>query len=202
MTPCIFISVDFQRDFVDPDGKSPCSGSSPVFITKSLIPWMEENDIEVLEIISDYRLPRGKSKNESCVPGTKGYESLIPAKIKNPDVFIKCMHNPTWMRDNIGDPTQAPSDVYPLPERFTGWVEKHIPSRKKPIVLFGETMECCILNVSQELYFRGYNVFVLYEASDPMSINQAFKDIIAYNSSLSIYAQTMRFDELKGFMGL
>jgi len=197
MANCYFLSVDFQYDFADKNGKNPCIGTSPKFVKEQLLPWLKDKGIKVLEIVSDYRLPRGKSKNESCVPGTKGFESLIPNEAKLPQRFIKCMHNPTWGRDNIGDSSQTPSDVYPMPERFTEWANTQMPDKQKPVVLFGETLECCILNVSQELYYRGYKVYVIYEASDPMSERQDYKDEIAFHSSLSIYATVLHFDEIE-----
>ena len=197
MTNCYFLSVDFQYDFVEEKGKNPCIGTSPAFVKERLLPWLKDRNIKIHEIVSDYRLPRGKSINESCVPGTVGFKSLIPDDVKLPQCFIKCMHNPTWNRDNIGDSTHTPGDVYPMPERFTKWLDAQMPNKQKPVVLFGETLECCILNVAQELYYRGYKVYIIYEASDPMKERQDYKDEIAFHSGLSIYATVLHFDEIE-----
>lgn len=191
-----FLSVDYQYDFAGENGVAKVEGDSPHFIASELVPFLRNHGIGVHEIVSDYRLPRGKSRNESCVPGTTGYRSLLPDDLRIGDAYIKCMHNPTWVRKNIGVPNAELGKEYQDPELFNQWIEHHFPDKSNPIVIFGETMECCLLSVAQELYFRGYNVFILYEATDPMKERQALKDIIATNSTLSIYAKTIHFSEL------
>lgn len=172
-------------------------GESKKFIENTLFPFLRQNNFRVHEIISDYRLPRGKSKSESCVPGSVGYKSLLPDDLRSGKPHIKCMHNPIWTRQGIGIEGDVLGKEHQDPEHFSKWVSEHFPFVNKPVVLFGETMECCILNVAQELYFRGYSVFVIYEGTDPMPERQDFKEFIAYHSSLCIYAKVVRFDELK-----
>lgn len=174
MNKASFICVDFQYDFADENGKNCIKGKSTEFIKQALIPFLRENKIKVNEIISDYRLPRGKSSNESCVPGTNGFESLLPQDIKNKDVLIKCAHNPIWTRKNIGIPNAKLGSIYQDPKRLDKWIQSVIPNDCKTIILFGETMDCCIMNVSQELYFRGFDVKILYEATDPKVIDRYF----------------------------
>lgn len=190
-----FICVDYQYDFVHPNGLNFCKGLSVNFINDELIPYLYNNRIKVSEIISDYRLPRGKSTNESCVPGTNGFNSLLPNKIRKGKQWIKCMHNPIWVRENIGIINTKLGEIYQNPNAFSDWLNENINS--KNVVLFGETAECCLLQVASELYFRGYNVYILYEATDPMNERLEYKDLIMYHSSISIYAKTINFVQLK-----
>lgn len=194
-----YISVDFQKDFTDVKGIWTIKGESVKFIKEVLIPYFQMNKIIVNEIISDYRLPRLGHKGKGCNPNEVGYESEIPNDIKNANPWIKCMHNPIWTRNNIGIKDVNPGVPYQDPVGFNNWLMKYIgnPSNDKVVVLFGETIDCCILAVAQELYFRGYVVKVIYEATDPMNERLEYKDFIAYHSSLNIYAEVINFQDLK-----
>ena len=195
-----FICVDYQYDFINPNGKNYVKGESVTFIQNVLIPYFMKNDIKVAEIISDYRLPRGKSKNESCVPGTNGFISQLPDSLRKNTPWIKCMHNPLWIRKNIGLINVKLGPVFQCPEQFNKWISKNI--KHDNIVLFGETADCCLLQVASELYFRGFNVFYIYEATDPMAERLKYKNEILYHSSVSIYVKTLKFNEfIKIFEG-
>lgn len=189
-----FICVDFQNDFASPRGVNFSKGKSVCFIKEKMFPFLKDHNIFVSEIISDYRLPRGKSKNESCIPGSWGFQSLLPLTIKKGTPWIKCMHNPLWIRKNIGIPNATLGKEYQSPRKFNKWLKCNVPN--KNVVLFGETVDCCMLQVASELYFRGYNVYFVYEACDPMNERLDKKDDIVYHSSVSIYAKTICFDEL------
>lgn len=191
-----FLCVDYQYDFASPEGKAAVIGESPSFIAKTLLPFLDEHSFKVSEIISDYRLPRGKSCSESCVPGTIGFQSLLPDHLRLADQYIKCMHNPLWTRDNIGVANQPIGKEYQAPEYFNEWVARHFPDKNIPIVMFGETLECCLLNVAQELYFRGYDLYILYEATDPMAVRQSYKDDIIQHSTLTLYTKCITFKDL------
>lgn len=194
-----FICVDFQNDFADENGKNFNKGQSVKFIRQTLFPFLQNNGIRVAEIISDYRLPRGKSKNESCVPGTDGYLSLLPTDLRKGNAWIKCMHNPLWVRKNIGIANCELGEIYQDPKGFDEWVKSHVVNKK--VILFGETADCCLLQVAVELYFRKYDVFVIYEATDPMNERLSYKEDILYRSSLAIYAKTIRFSEFLDMIG-
>ena len=189
-----FICVDFQNDFASFGGANFNKGKSASFIKEKVFPFLKEHDIRASEIISDYRLPRGKSKNESCIPGSWGFQSLLPSTIKKGTPWIKCMHNPLWIRKNIGIPNAILGKEYQSPRKFNKWLKDNVPNNN--VVLFGETADCCMLQVASELYFRGYNVYFIYEACDPMNERLDKKDDILYHSSVSIYAKTICFDEL------
>lgn len=193
------ICVDFQNDFADPGGKNFNKGSSVQFIKQTLFPFLKVKGVKVAEIISDYRLPRGKSKNQSCVPGTFGYLSLLPSELKKGSSWVKCMHNPLWVRKNVGVANGEIGEIYQDPQGFNQWLKSNIANNK--VVLFGETADCCVLQVASELYFRGYDVYVIYEATDPMNERLHCKDSILYNSSLCIYAKTISFDEFAIMVG-
>ena len=193
------ICVDFQYDFADENGVNFNRGKSVEFIKNTLIPTLINNNLKLLEIISDYRLPRGKSKNESCVPGTLGYTSLIPETLKEGSPWIKCMHNPLWTRNGIGESSKTPGEPYQNPAVFNEWISGNIKSKK--VVLFGLTADCCVLQTASELYFRGYDVYCIYEATDPMNERLEYKDEILYHSTFSLYAKTIHFDEFLRMIG-
>lgn len=104
------------------------------------------------------------------------------------------MHNPLWIRKNIGVPNVSLGKEYQSPCKFNKWLKDNVPN--KNVILFGETADCCMLQVASELYFRGYNVYFIYEACDPMNERLDKKDDVLYHSSVSIYSKTIRFEEL------
>lgn len=193
------ICIDFQRDFADENGINFNNGKSVDFIKNTLFPALIDKNLKVSEIISDYRLPRGKSKNESCVPGTNGYESLLPKELRNGEPWIKCMHNPLWTRENIGLADLEPGKPYQDHVAFDAWIDSCIKNKK--IVLFGLTTECCVLQVAAELYFRGFDVYCIYEATDPMNERMKYKDEIMYHSTFTLYAKAIHFDEFLQMIG-
>lgn len=193
-----FICVDFQNDFASSGGLNFNKGKSASFIKEKMFPFLEDHSIQVSEIISDYRLPRGKSKNESCIPGSWGFQSLLPSKLRKGTSWIKCMHNPLWVRKNIGVSNATLGKEYQSPRKFNKWLKDNVSN--KNVILFGETADCCMLQVASELYFRGYNVYFIYEACDPMNERLFNKDNILYHSSVSIYSKTICFAELSELM--
>ena len=197
-----FIAVDFQKDFTRPEGVCFNQGSSISFVKTDLLSFFRKNDIKTHEVISDYRLPRSGSKTESCVPGTFGFDSDLEEDVKHRDPWIKCMHNPLWIRNNIGKTGKKYGIPYQNPRRFNQWLTKHFgfPNDDLKIVLFGLTMEVCLLSLAQELYFRGYKVEAIYEATDPMNERISYKESIARHSTLSIYADVISFETLKSRM--
>lgn len=199
-----FISVDFQKDFSNPIGKNFNKGKSVDFIKNVFIPYCRENHLIINEIISDYRHPRPSKKGDgcSCIPGTEGYKSEIPVDIKNKNQWIKCMNNPIWTRKNAGIANKQAGIPYQDPEGFNKWLEETIgtPSETDLVVLIGLTMECCVFCTGQELFFRGYNVKILYEGTDPMETGEDYKNNIIANPPFNIWNNIIRFDELKEYI--
>ena len=167
----VFISVDMQYDFSRKGGPhyNP-KRRSIAFVKNKLIPYLQKKNIKISEIISDYRPPRLKksSKVNVCIPGEWGYTSEIPTYIRNGKQWIKCMNSPIWVRKNIGNAMKKPSYPYQDTKSFTKWLDETIgkPNEVGLVILFGLTTDCCVFCTCQELYFRGYNVRILKEATD------------------------------------
>lgn len=106
------VSIDFQKDFTAEGGRCYKSRPSVNFVKNTLIPYLENKNLKIAEIISDYRQPRPSDGGDCCMPGEWGYESEIPESVKENNVWIKCMNSPIWARDNIGDPAQQPGLPY------------------------------------------------------------------------------------------
>ena len=194
------ICVDFQKEFSDSRGKWFNKGSSIKFIKEVLIPFLKDKKIIINEIVSDYRQPRLGDTGVGCIPGTLGYESDIPKDIKNNDIWIKCMNSPIWVRDNIGNKDKNAGLPYQDPEKFNNWLINNIgsPDEVDLIILFGLTMDCCLLCTAQELNLRGYKVKMLYEAVDPMdSTNEKYKKQLSEKSPILTWSGFITFEELK-----
>ncbi|MFZ5392086.1 MAG: isochorismatase family protein [Patescibacteria group bacterium] len=192
------ISVDFQKDFSSVDGKAYESRPCIDFIKQTLIPFLRENNIKVAEIISDYRAPRSGT-TRVCLPGESGFESEIPEDVKFEDIWIKSMNSPLWTRDNRGIADKDPGIPYQDSEGFRVWLTNNIgsPDDEHDIVLFGLTLDCCVLSTAQELKWRGYNVFVLEEGVDSFSGDKKEKEWILNHVPLKNWAKVIKWEELK-----
>lgn len=155
------ISVDYQNDFCTEGGKFYKPRPCHLFIQDVFVPFLIDHNIKIGEILCDYRLPRPTELEEWCVPGTWGFLSAIDAKVKLPNVWIKGMHSPEWIRKDGGLPYQDPG-------AFNCWLQSTIgtPIQAGVVILLGLTLDVCVLCVAQQLSFRGYDVRILKEASD------------------------------------
>ena len=162
------LSIDFQNDFCSPDGRWFLSRPSHAFILDTLVPFLEEHDFKLAEIVSDYRLPRPNESEAYCVPGTKGFESAIPESARIQSRWIKSMNSPAWVRENGGNADKPAGVPYSAPTLLTQWMEQVFgkPQDAGEIVLVGLTLDCCVLCTAQELYFRGYKARYLLEGVD------------------------------------
>jgi hypothetical protein len=174
------VSVDLQKDFSAEKGLCYIPRPCTEFIKSVLIPYVRRYDIKIAEIISDYRLPRPGDEFECCVPGTDGYKSEIPNDVKDPNVWIKSMNSPIWIRENRGVPGKPAGIPYPDPVAFSDWTKVVLgtPVDNNAIVLIGLTLDCCILCTAQELKFRGYQIRFLVEGLDTYSGSQEEKQEI------------------------
>lgn len=173
------ISIDFQKDFTAEGGICYKLRPSVDFVKNTLVPYLENKNLKIAEIISDYRQPRPGDRGDCCRPGEWGYESEISESAKEKEVWIKCMNSPLWVRDNIGDPTKQPGLPYQDPKKFSEWIEKIIGKPEDTeVVLVGLTLDCCVLCTAQELNFRGYKVKILKEAVDAYSGEQSEKEAL------------------------
>ncbi len=160
------LSIDLQNDFATEGGRNYKVRPSVNFVKETLIPFLKEKNIKIAEIISDYRAPRPGDRGVTCEPGTWGYESIVTKELVSSQ-WIKCMNSPIWVRDNIGDPNKEPGLQYQDTVHFDEWVLQSFgnPGESTP-VLFGLTIDCCVLSTLQELSWRGYKPLVLKEGVD------------------------------------
>lgn len=192
------VCVDFQKDFASPSGVAyrhrPCVN----FIKNELTPYFREHDLKLVEIVSDYRLPRPGDEFECCVPGTSGYESEIPQDIKNSLVWVKSMNSPVWTRENAGQADTVPGLPYPNPQAFLEWLHQTIgwPAETSAVVLIGLTMDCCVLCTGQELSYRAYPVKFLIEGVDAFSGDQTEKTRLL-ESPASNWGQAISWQEFR-----
>ncbi len=201
MKPVRIIAVDFQKDFSAEQGICyrirPCVD----FIKDVLVPHLRDLDLKVAEIVSDYRLPRPGDEFECCVPGSDGYVSEIPDDVKHPDVWVKCMNSPTWVRENGGVADKPAGLPYPDPAAFTGWLNRTVGAveETREIVLIGLTLDCCVLCTAQELSFRGYQVRFLVEGVDTYSGSLEEKQSLL-RTPLANWGQPLSWQQLKTMM--
>jgi len=89
------------------------------------------------------------------------------------------MNSPIWVRENIGDATKKPGLPYQDTIGFGIWAEENIGNpRKVTPVLFGLTIDCCVLSTLQELNWRGYYPLVLKEGVDHYFATDEAKEAI------------------------
>ena len=190
------LAVDLQKDFTDEGGKHFTPKASIVFLETVLFPFLKEGNIKINEIISDYRQLRPGDRDHSCIPGTWGYESIVPSEFVKAR-WIKCMNSPIWTRENIGDPNKTPGLPYQDPVKFGNWLKENIgeAGEIRPVV-FGLTIDCCVLSTLQELSWRGYYPFVLKEGVDHYSGKTEDKEAVL-KTPVSNWAQVIRWEDLK-----
>jgi nicotinamidase-related amidase len=150
-----FICVDFQKDFTSEGGKAYKSRPSVDFVKETLVPFFRKHNIKTAEIISDYRAPRSGS-TAICRPGEVGFESELPDDIKIQDIRIKSMNSPLWSRANCGVADQPAGIPFQDSDGFAKWLHHTVgnPEEVENVILFGLTIDCCVLSTAQELRWR------------------------------------------------
>jgi nicotinamidase-related amidase len=166
-----FISVDMQNDFVSEGGIWYQRKECAAFFRDSVVPVLRSSGRKVQSITSDYSLPRANGSRSYCVPGQWGGQSVVPADVTQ-FTWVKAARSPIWVRDQSG------VEPRPEPRRFTDWLHESVgpPSPQLHVCVMGVALECCVLCVVQELYFRGYRVRLVPEAVDTESGDTAEKD--------------------------
>jgi nicotinamidase-related amidase len=202
MTSVELVCVDFQRDFTSPGGAFYAPRPSVDFVKDILVPFLRERALKLHEIVSDYRQPRPGDPRDCCRPGEEGFESEIPADVKYPNIWLKAMNSPVWVRENIGDAGRAPGLPYPDPGGFSAWLESAVGSAGEagPVVLFGLTLDRCLLCTAQELGFRGYDIRILAEGTDTASGSQEEKRYLLEHPPLTYWARPVTWGGLKGML--
>lgn len=191
-----FIAVDLQNDFVSEGGLHYTKKVSVDFLKNTLFPYFQERGIKINEIISDYRQPRQGDTSDCCRAGEWGYESITPRDIVK-SVWIKAMNSPIWVRENIGDSTKPPGLPYQDTAGFGKWLDENVgnPDEVVPVV-FGLTIDCCVLSTLQELSWRGYYPVVLKEGVDHYSGKLEDRDKIL-ETPVPNWAEVINWRELK-----
>lgn len=201
------ISVDYQNDFCAAGGRYYKERPCHAFIQNEFIPFLKEHDIKLAEIVCDYRLPRPNETEEWCVPGEWGFLSAIDSAVKLPNIWVKGMHSPEWVRGNGCDSLKKPGIPYQDSEAFNNWLISTIgtPENAGMVVLIGLTLDVCVLCTAQQLSFRGYDVRVLKEGSDIYDLedvailtknNIDYKDVL-FSTSHREFARLINWNELK-----
>ena len=108
------------------------------------------------------------------------------------------MNSPIWIRVGIGDKDQTPGKPYPDPDLFGKWIEQNIgKSDKVRPVVFGLTIDCCVLSVIQEFRWRGFEPIVIREAVDHASGKEQDRDLVLEKTAISWWAETMSWLEFE-----
>ncbi|PIV18123.1 MAG: hypothetical protein COZ15_01100 [Elusimicrobia bacterium CG_4_10_14_3_um_filter_49_12_50_7] len=188
-----FVCVDFQKEFTDPSGNFYINRPMVGFTKNKLIPALIKKRYKVSEIVADYRQPRHGDKKNNCVPGTPGFESELPAIIKN-KAWVKAMNSPLWTRKNAG---VAKKTGWPYIDAagFDKWLKKNVRSRN--CLLFGLTLDRCLFCVAQELSFMGYKVSIIREACDTYSGNAKEKELLLKTAPVTNWAKPVSWNTVK-----
>src|SRR3990167_4461183 len=190
-----FIAVDLQNEFAIEGGKFYTPKPSVVFLKETLFPYLKEHNIKVNEIISDYRQPRPGDGGDGCHPGEWGYESLVPAELRK-SLWVKCMNSPIWIRDNIGNKNANPGLPYADSKAFGDWVKRNVGSPRETMpVIFGLTIDCCVLSTIAEFRWRGYEPIVIRETVDHSSGKIKDRDVVLDKTAIRWWANVMNWDE-------
>ncbi len=193
------VSVDLQNDFCTEGGVLYRPRPCVPFIIDRLIPFVRERGYRIAEIISDYRATEPKTGTSTCVPGQWGYQSLVPAEVKHPSVWVKAAPSPGWTRAGAGQENQLPGQPYPAPDAFSAWLAAVIgaPSADQEIILVGLMLEICVLSTLQELKYRGYQVKVLCEGVDTYSGSAEQKSML-FGILFPFWGQAFSWAQMKG----
>jgi hypothetical protein len=108
------------------------------------------------------------------------------------------MNSPIWIRKNIGIKNKNPGLPYPDSKKFGRWIDKNIDSPKKvrPII-FGVTIDCCVLSTIQEFRWRGYKPIVIREGVGHSSGSERDKKAVLEKSAVSWWAETLNWKGIK-----
>ena len=192
-----FIAVDIQNEFATEGGKFYSLKPSIKFLNETLFPYFKKNNIKINEIVSDYRQPRPGDAGDGCYPCEWGYQSLIPDDLRK-SLWTKCMNSPIWIRENIGEKDKKPGLPYPDSNSFGKWIDENIgkPNEVRPII-FGLTIDCCILSVVQEFRWRGFQPIIIKEAVDHASGEEEDKKAVLEKTAIKWWAEVVSWDEFR-----
>lgn len=192
-----FICVDLQNEFATEGGKFYTYKPSVDFLKQVMFPYFSSHNIKVNEIVSDYRQPRPGDGGDGCHPGDWGYESILPSELRK-SLWVKSMNSPIWIRENGGDENNPPGLPYPDSEKFGDWIGKNIGKPENvSVVIFGLTIDCCVLSTVQEFRWRGYEPIIIKEAVDHASGSLEDRDVVLEKTALRWWAKAVSWEEFK-----
>lgn len=195
-----FIAVDIQNEFATEGGKFYTYKPSITFLKENIFPYLKEKNIKINEIVSDYRQPRPGDYGEGCIPGEWGYESVMPKDLQK-SFWVKCMNSPIWIRKNIGNKNKKPGLPFADSKAFGKWIKKNIGVIEDTTpVIFGLTIECCVLSTVQEFRWRGFKPIIIREAVDTENGIIEDRDIILEKTALRWWGKTMNWEDFKKFI--
>ena len=192
------VSVDFQNSYLLKDQEFYSSRPGLLSgIVRNLYPLLKKYDIQVHQIMSDYRAP-SKEHKIGCQPGTIGFLSGLNNSYCTNEPFYKANISPLWQRKNIGQADMPTEEPYLNASKFYDWVNKNFgsPSDIK-IILIGIGIESSMFATAKEFSMMGYDVYFLYEACDTIRHNKAYKKLLFENSPLLEYVGLMTYKKLK-----
>ena len=199
--PVKLISIDLQNDFASDGGSFYSHRPCVDFIKKTMVDFLMEHDIRVAEIKSDYRQPRRGDPRDMCRPGEWGFESVLPGEVIDGDRWIKSMNSPIWVRKGGGDPEADPGEPYQDAEGFGEWLKRNVGTPKETIVvLFGLTLNSCVLCSAQELTWRGFDVRILFEGTDTRSGIKKEKEKTITSPPISYWSSPVVWQDLKNLL--
>lgn len=192
-----FLSVDFQKEFTTKGGIHYKPRPSVAFVKHTLIPYLRERDMQIAEIVSDYRQPRPGRRGDFCRPGTVGYESEIPKDAKLVPVWIKAANSPLWTRENAGEEDKEPGRPYEDSGSFAKWLNETIGEPGNvSVVVVGLTLDRCVLSTVHELYMRGYESLILEEATDSYMGGQSEKETLLRGPIINNWSHPISWETL------
>ena len=193
-----FLSVDLQNEFCREGGALYRPRPCVPFLRDTFFPFVQARGSTVAEIISDYRVTEPGSDLSTCVPGTWGYQSLVPADLRHPSVWVKAEPSPAWTRAGAGQAAQLPGVPYPAPDAFGAWLSATIgpPTVHQEIILVGLMLEIYVLSTFQELKYRGYRAKVLFEGVDTYSGEHEQKQVL-FETLFPFWGQAISWPEVK-----
>ena len=192
------VSVDFQNSYLLKDLEFYCFRPGLLSgIVRYLYPLLKKYEIQVYQIMSDYRAP-SKEHKIGCQPGTIGFLSGLDNKYCFTEPFYKANISPVWRRKNIGLADSPTDEPFIDPKPFNDWVTNNFPAPSDvKIILIGIGIESSMFATAKEFSALGYDVYFLYEACDTVRHNKAYKKLLFENSPLLEYVGLMTYKKLK-----
>jgi nicotinamidase-related amidase len=112
--------------------------------------------------------------------------------------WVKCMNSPIWIRKNGGNSKKKPGLPFADSKKFSKWIKKNIGNREDTTpVIFGLTIDCCVLSTVQEFRWRGFNPIIIREAVDHASGKIEDRDIVLEKTALRWWGKTMNWEDFK-----